>query len=166
MQLDRVRRVLGFLLVASAVVGIMPLIPTALGFYSATVSTQGSGSYFPTTVDPGFISCQQEPATLTITKNQTYNDHYIRCSNNWGTDVVINWSDATNGITISGSSGTIPAGVQNLCVKMSVRANQNTNNGTVIYYGTVDTVDLWARITFTGVVDVKGSQQSPGTCTN
>lgn len=151
-MLDPVRRILAAALLAVALIGLMPLIPLAYGYLSATVTNSTAGTYYPrTTTDAPFITCRQDPKPNSIRRNQSVaTGNYFRCTNNWHKAVTIAWSTGTGGtgtgITVSGSTVSIPAGSQDICVRAGLAATSSSAAGTVRVIGTINQADLYAVI--------------------
>lgn len=172
--MDGLRRLLALLLFAVGLVGLMPLLPKAVGYTSAVVNNYTAGTFFPVTTPPGgsarFVYCTQDPDPNTVKKkNGNHTGNYFRCTNNWGSAVTINFSAVTggtsSGITVSGSVN-LPAGAQGVCASATITTPGGAGGsaGSVRYRGTIDQADLYAVIEWDGYLDV-ANNPTPATCT-
>jgi len=162
--MDLLRKGLAVVILLIAVVGLLPLVPLAFGFKSATITNNSAGTFYPTTnpasADTRFIFCDQSPSPLQLVKATTNSGNYFRCTNNWGTAVTITWSriSGTNTTAVTGGT-TIAANAQGVCVPANITTvgGANTTNIPNVYQGIVDQADLYAVIQFSGNVSTRNT---------
>lgn len=159
-------RLLAPALIAFGAFGLLTTLPHAFGYYTARV-THSSNVYTITSTNP-LVQCSQ-PNTITLRRNQGASGSWFLCSNRYNAPVDLTWaivSDGGSGVTISGSSGSMPAGTSDSCRAVTLTAANTIGTFSVVYRGTTaSTADFYAQIEFPGQVVVQnGGGGLGGSC--
>ncbi len=155
----RVRKVLGGLLVAVAVTGLFPLWAQVQALRLGHVDTPDTDpAVYGISSANSLVQCGM-PTLLVVEAGTPVTGNFIRCTNNHGSPITLNWAvvDAGPGnfLTGAGSSTLVATGVAT-CQSITLTPGNKKATRTVVFSGTTDaTAGLYVELYFTGEVTVQ-----------
>ena len=160
-----VRRWLGQALLVVAVVLSLPWLPRALAYLSGTVALPAaSPARYRTVTAAGtkFLSCTVPQAIVVRRNRDAPAANQFSCSNNFGTDLTLEWSVVDDGgggfLSIPVGSSTALAAGSAGCRSLVLSAGNTTGTRTVTFRGaTTASAGLYAEIYFTGSVTIQSN---------
>lgn len=161
------KRRVATLLIGLAMLGLLPFLPQVWAYATAEVNLPVGAAYG---IESGntLISCSV-PTTITVdAKLSSASGNFVRCVNNYGGTVTLNWSlvSGPSGMSLAGNSGAFGANdapCRPLTINYTNLSN-NAQNVVRIRGVTASTADFYVELEFPATIVGRNNQSPSGGC--